>query len=855
MAGEVPPTLEESTAALHGDFAQLLAWADPGGGIGMAVYPQGVADALSDAALVISQGLDGLAGVMDLQSITMTGAAGSLSLIAKSLNTMAAGDGQGGLDGIRDVLTQLGEDVGQALGDFGTQLTTTGNEIHWDLQNIDWTLSDGLNCICYAIHQLTGQLGDGGPGPGATFDPKWTEFLELLADPLEKLGPRLLGEEPVAHSWVPSWLGSALADGPIAALRKTFNLSPGGGFGPSELFDASVGLLTTIPQKLWDAMGGEMTGLYTGNKGPVAQALSGAMAGVSHNVVDWYLKMMQAGPCKPDQAQDRLAGCLGFASVAGLTSHVVSAILSMDILACLDINATGLAAMITDLAGFGPILGAFQGPFFDAYLKKPWTANLNRKMRPARPDPATLMRLRYKSRASGAMGMVESLAGFREQMSYHGFSDEWIAALEDDLYTEPRRMDIMLMAESDAAAEDPTWWREKMSRLGYTDVDAEYLIDGVKRRMARAYRDGYIHQLISQVRNGRMAGDDLDSQLADFGVPGLTREAAVALAGAQAADQTVTDGMALLKSQYDRDQINDRELRDGLDALGLVPEKVDYLCAYWRLGRYHKVYLSTPTEEARKVISLYRQAYRAGIIPRGRYSTMLSQAGLSDDTITVQLALDDQARDQAIVTSLRQYALPLGRDAVASGRLAIGQYRQQLAAQKLPGNLLDAEVAYATMLREREQTARLERRQIAPAERAYVFGLVPSLALNLLYQQAGYSADEIAVKLLVLNELRRAHMAAQAKAAAAPARKAPAKTGGGKIEAGDAGAAAAAEPPAGPAAGMTPEQLLGNVTFSAAVIAYLTGQAGEADLTALWKEAGAQPAAISLALQQIHLWM
>jgi hypothetical protein len=211
---------------------------------------------------------------------------------------------------------------------------------------------------------------------------------------------------------------------------------------------------------------------------------------------------------------------------------------------------------------------------------------------------------------------------------------------------------------------------------------------------------------------------------------------------------------------------------------------------------------------------------------------MLTQAGLADDAITVQLALDDQARDQAILTSLRQYALPLGRDAVASGTMTAAQYGNQLYAQQFPDNLLEAEVAYATMLRDREQTARLERRQIAPAERAYVFALIPASALNLLYQQAGYTAGEIAAQVTVLNQLRKAYLAAQAKPPHEPA----APTGG-------------AQP-----AAMTPWDLLTKPSFSPTVIAYMTGRAEESALTALWKEAGAPPAAISLALQQLHQW-
>jgi hypothetical protein len=854
MAGESAPTVEESLARINAAVTQLEVFADPGMGGGIAIQSSALADAMTAIAQAVGPGLGDLSYWTSQTYSSIGSLAQPLSQISQSLQKLANPENESGINGVRDAITKLGQDLGDTANQFVGNIQQTAAEMEADLQSMEATVGDGLNCICYAIHQLTGSFAGGLGDLAVNFDPNWEKLRDLMEDSMEAWMPRLLGPEPGHHSEPQSWLVEVLG---LASAKAGITLTKwikGEGGESVNPIVAAVEFVLTLGENLLKPLFQEATGRYSHNFGPLSEQFSSSMSSLSYDAMKWYLDLMKAGPAAPEDAVDRLGGCLGFASLAGMTAHMVSTLLSTHIGASLGLNSTGLAAMISELAGFGPILGAFQGPFFDAYLKRPWTANMNRTMRPVRPDADTLLRLHHKSRVSDKMGLVKGIEDLKKQLSYHGFSDQWIDALVDDSWTEPRRMDIQLMAESDVAADDPKWWREKALRLGYSEADAAYLKDGIKLRLARTYRDGYIHQLISQVKSGRADAEDLDSQLLDYGVPELSRQAAVALANAQLADQTTTDGIALLKVQYDRDQINDAELRDGLDGLGLTPEKVRYYASYWRLGRYHRVYLTTPTEDARQAISLYRRAYRAGVIPRARYSTMLSQAGLSDDAITVQLALDDQARDQAILTSLRQYALPLGRDAVATGKMTTGDYRNVLVAGDFPENLLEAEISYARMLRDREQTARLERRQIAPAERAYVMGLIPASALNNLYQQADYTAAEIDIQTKLLAALRTAYIAAHAKHAAARA--------AGATEPANAAAAAAAARAAAAAlaidrqyaASMTDKQLLSAAPFRASIVDALRGNLDDAHLSALWQAAGATPAAISLALQQIHQW-
>jgi hypothetical protein len=140
-------------------------------------------------------------------------------------------------------------------------------------------------------------------------------------------------------------------------------------------------------------------------------------------------------------------------------------------------------------------------------------------------------------------------------------------------------------------------------------------------------------------------------------------------------------------------------------------------------------------------------------------------AGLEDDVIDTMLSLDDLARDKTVVSDFREWQLPPLRDKVLDGRLTLAAYRAALAAADFPARYLDAEVALAEVLAAHAKTARLERRSIPDAEKAYIYGLTVEALLRNLYDEAAWTKDEQDLRLRILDVLRTAEQSSRDRGA------------------------------------------------------------------------------------------
>jgi len=480
----------------------------------------------------------------------------------------------------------------------------------------------------------------------------------------------------------------------------------------------------------------------------------GLMDAAKTALTDFYFDPDTMGSCAVDKVWGRALKTYGTAVGLGVAAHAISGIMSTKVLGNLGLNFTGLAAVIGKFAGFDPIINAVQGNFYKAYLDIPMGYYMNSKLTPIIPDIGTLMEMRFKSRKSEKMDAVKTKEGFFKMLSYYGFSPEWCENIEDHLYKEPRYFEAMVMAESDQAMADEDWLDTKTYRMGYTEQDANYFKDGMKRKLSRGFIEGWGAQLMRQVPVGLLTPDELVEQVKEAGFAPLS----VDFMGRSAREawhmEEVCNTVYEAKQMYARNELNAEELGLVLEGVGLRTEKVEHIVNVETLKRFHKVWLTTPTEEARKAVSWYRTAYRSNLITGAQYRLAMEAAGLADEVVELRMTVDAHARDKTVVGELRKYALPGLRDDLLSGGISIDGYRAKLVGLFFPDYYLAAEVGFARALLARHLRSRVEQYQLPQYERAYVLGLIARDPLVRVYAEAGLSESETAPRLAVLADLR-----------------------------------------------------------------------------------------------------
>lgn len=471
--------------------------------------------------------------------------------------------------------------------------------------------------------------------------------------------------------------------------------------------------------------------------------------------VEGFLKGAFAeGAIDPAACLARVGKALAFHSGMGLLAHGVSTVLSTQVLANAQLSATGLAAAIADLAGFSPAMNAIQSPFYDGYLRQPWTYNCNDIFRPFIPGPRDLLRMWLKARADPEIAKAIGDVSVKDNLAKHGYSDRWIAGLMADAAEEPNLRTLQVMMESQSKGTDLPWLRKKALLLGYEEVDADRIANGLLDRQKSYYVRDRISNALERVKLGLDSAADFAAAVGALKLPYPVASVLYELADEEADLAFKKQELAALRLQYSRDEIDDAGLDYGLEALGFEAAFRGQIVQIERLKRFHKVWRKTPTDKAREALAIYRAAFRAGLMTEGDYLAALALAGFEADAILLAIGVDKLARDKSVAGDLREWDLPPWRDKAVQGTITVAAYRARLVGLRFPERYLAAEVALAEYLRTRAREQRVQSRQVPTMERAFILGLVSSWALERTYEEAGWTAEEIAQRRVLVDELR-----------------------------------------------------------------------------------------------------
>ena len=755
MAEQEFPPVEESLAAVADKLGGLLR---------QLVYPEGVtlqkfpdiwdstlseiaahlaATAEAGPALVNVLG-DRLAGLGDLyQGLSLQ--TETLDRIAErmALAPLVEAVAEGLVPPLVESAGQL-ECVCESLQPVHTDLVGLATEVH--------DFSDAMAQMLYRlVHELKDKVVE--VNVDATFD--LSEAVAALLAGLANMAPDLLPPAPVAGVSKPGSVFGQGVQATVNAVRGIF----GGGL-PGEL---------TIPGLVDLALGGAESGAEA-FAGRYASTVAGLVAkcGATGNpsvggifepvlslVESAWQSLTEDGVATPATAWRRGVAAYAGAVGIGLATSAIAGLAEADVLGCGDFNFGYVTSVMGKAAGFDPIVNAFLQPLYRAYLNEPMRYETNRLARPFIPGVGDLLRFQYKrifSRKPGDPETAEPPFTFPECMAYAGYSDDWIGVYEDDLYREPMARDLLLMAEVGEFNED--WWTYKVRRLGYSDADAPVMVEAFKRRASRTQLLDLYRRLWYLCAEGFMTEDEFRRRCKATKLPELAIEYGAQAAAAELERTERRELLEWAEAQYDRDVLDDEGLRDALAEVYDDPDMVDRRFRLCQVKRFRRIYRVTPTDEARKSLSLYRAAFLDGVATEHEYRAQLTEVGLEGRVIELRMALDVAKRDGRMLARFRQYELPALRDQVMHGMLDVAAYVARLRKAGFPPEHLAAE-RELVMAQVARRTAGLLRSEALPAYRqAYVVGLVSRTYLAAALRDAGLTPEGMDAELTVLDYRR-----------------------------------------------------------------------------------------------------
>jgi hypothetical protein len=440
------------------------------------------------------------------------------------------------------------------------------------------------------------------------------------------------------------------------------------------------------------------------------------------------------------------------ASATGLIAQVVSAALSTMVIGSLNINSSGLAAMIGEFSGFKEILGPIHGLYHQANIATPWGYRVNKMLTPKLPGLGEAIWMHLE----GELPPGETIEDLGAK---HGFEAKWVKSMIGVADWDPGLRELLLLSE----VEDPTpeWWGRRFQKMRMSGGDIEPMIEMVKRRRAAPYISGLATLAISHFSDGFSDVSGLQSDLKSLKFGTTTIDWAVKLAQSKRRREQIANTVKQWVSSYERDFLTDAQFAELLSTAYADPAAARTKFLLTRLGRFKRVYLDDVAEEQKVPVAIYRKAYINGLITERQLRTALELSGMQQEAADLVVLLDGQDRSDKLVAGYQKYFLPQLRDSLVNGDITLSQYRDRLVAATFPPGLMPMELALAGALAARAAAGRVERYQLPPWRRAYVAGLADGDQVAAVMFEAGLTEQEVGAQFVVLDLERDRFLAGQ----------------------------------------------------------------------------------------------
>lgn len=354
-------------------------------------------------------------------------------------------------------------------------------------------------------------------------------------------------------------------------------------------------------------------------------------------IYDGVAKLFEGhSPITPEDAPAMALKLYLFAMGMGMAAHGTATVTEL----LHPLKRVGLhqtAAAIGDFASFGRIAGATIGPLMTRVLGQSMTYAVQKKYQPLIPDEKLLQIMAVKPDIT--------MDEFRNAIRYHGYSEEWIDAIQRTMFREPRYFELKMMAEDEAATKD--WLFLKSRRGGYTEDDSKIYVSSFIKAATRAQRVDYYRQAFYQYKEGYITEARFDEMLAELELRPEAHHFAKLAADLAYLTDTTRDMIRHYTDSYLKDVIDDDELLVSLVGLGVVPKRAWLMTAQAKIRKQPKPTrkVAAPVKKAlsdiqKKYITLYATQYRKELITQERYLESLLAIGLEPDLAEVTVAIE-----------------------------------------------------------------------------------------------------------------------------------------------------------------------------------------------------------------------
>jgi hypothetical protein len=524
---------------------------------------------------------------------------------------------------------------------------------------------------------------------------------------------------------------------------------------------------------LWSGMAGPLlktaikalTG-DTGNNPTFSIDPADRLKGLDANanpIAAWFQSQVQEGLLaklpwnEPDpsggdgQVWGRFAKCLGIASAMGLGAHGVSVLLSSQVLGSSLGSSTGIAAMVGQFAGFGPICNSINETVYEAYLRKPWEREINARLRPNRPSVGEYVRWYAHNRLTGQTQL-------QDELKAAGYKDADITLFLTDCYRLPQLRNLTDLADDLNLPDDDL---EKV--LQYQGFHPDYvkpLTKVLQYKRVKALCQRTIGVQLDAYAEGRMEKKVWESDLAVL-EPDLRRQAAWHdLADRMRLDFRRKAVAKYATDRYDRGQLTEVDFLGELVVIGFDPDAAGAIVNEALAKRFHAVPLYTDRDAAMQAEGAGKALYKQGRLTGGQLRSLLMTASIQPAAADLIIAALASHKNGQLSAPAKLTNLTTLRDLVLEGRITRDAFKAELAGRGWGDPQLGYELAFldAKVLVQKE--GQVAKYQIPVFEQEYSHGGIPAAELDAAYHDAGYSAAQIASRHAALDPARAANLAA-----------------------------------------------------------------------------------------------
>lgn len=414
-----------------------------------------------------------------------------------------------------------------------------------------------------------------------------------------------------------------------------------------------------------------------------------------------------------------------------------------------------LAAIIGDLAAFGPMANASLGAIQRETLAVPWGYKVRGATRSHLPGLGDILRWRGKrilGKDKPFRGPGGEAIDFNQAMAYFGYSADIARAFDDDLY---RELNTGELSEINSWQQLSDYELEEyLKLLTYSDADLARMKRVIETRSFKTELKATVSTLRQMHIEGFRENIFLDPIAEDLRLSTSYKNALGLQIATQSKLRDYRLSLDIIESQFSRGFLDEHAFRMMVEAMLPTSTYRDLRIQQQIILRYRRVWLYNEISEARKFLPQWLRYVVQGLDTIDSYRAKLLMALYSEEYVDMMCILAQRDRDMTLSANCRTFDIPTWREKVMVGVWSDADYEAMLWHAGYWQEHIKSEVQYAHYLAQQWAAGRFERYQLPAIEQQFIIGTVGEDLLRDSLFAAGLQFGEID-RRVQLDKLKR----------------------------------------------------------------------------------------------------